>query len=141
MYRDLSGELLNKGIRPLSYRIKVLEYLSSNRNHPTVDQIYTDLKEKLPSVSKATVYNTLNLFEEHDMVKVISINNKEKRYDYAPENHGHFMCEACNGIYDFDINIDSIRVGELSDFVVETKDIYFKGFCPNCLSRFKKIKI
>ena len=73
MYKDLSGGLLKKGIRPLSYRIKVLEYLSLNRNHPTVDQIYKDLKEELPAVSKATIYNTLNLFEEHEMVKIILI--------------------------------------------------------------------
>ncbi len=141
MYKDLSGGLLKKGIRPLSYRIKVLEYLSLNRNHPTVDQIYKDLKEELPAVSKATIYNTLNLFEEHEMVKIILIDNKEKRYDYTLENHGHFMCESCGGISDFNINIDGLHISELSDFVVETKDVYYKGFCPNCLSRFKKIKI
>jgi Fur family transcriptional regulator, peroxide stress response regulator len=60
LFEDLSQELINRAIRPSYQRLKILEYLTNNQSHPTVDQIFQNLHLEIPTLSKATVYNTLN---------------------------------------------------------------------------------
>jgi Fur family transcriptional regulator, peroxide stress response regulator len=62
LYKDLSNTLKNKNIRPSIQRIKIFEYLIKNLCHPTVDQIFKDLQSEIPTISKTTIYNTLDLF-------------------------------------------------------------------------------
>ena len=57
--KELSNELKKNNIRLTHQRLKVLEYLSNSKNHPTVEQIYNALKKEVPSLSKTTIYNTL----------------------------------------------------------------------------------
>ena len=129
----LSKELKNRNIRLSHQRIKVLEYITNHRNHPTVDQIYIDLQKEVPTLSKTTIYNTLNTLIDAQLVRLITIEDNETRYDIITENHGHFKCESCKTIYDFDIKIDSLITEDLNDFKINDKDVYFKGICPSCI--------
>lgn len=61
---DTSNYLKEHGIKPSYQRMKVFQYLVDNHNHPTVDMIYKALCPEIPTLSKTTVYNTLNLFVE-----------------------------------------------------------------------------
>jgi Fur family peroxide stress response transcriptional regulator len=131
-YNDLLTELKNKKIRLSHQRLKVLEYLTQNYNHPTADQIYNGLHDEVPTLSKTTVYNTLNSLVEAGLVRAINIDDNETRFDIVTSNHGHFKCESCGKIYDFSIDIDSFRTLELDEFKVIDKDIYFKGICSDC---------
>lgn len=131
-FEELTQELKNKNIRLSHQRLKVLEYINNHRNHPTVEQIYTELHKEIPTLSKTTVYNTLNMLIDAKLVKPISIDDNEARYDIVTENHGHFKCESCGSIFDFDIDIDSLLSKDLKDFQISHKDIYFKGVCPKC---------
>ncbi len=133
-FEDPSTELLNRKIRPSHQRIKVLEYLINNQSHPTVDQIYQDLQHEISTLSKSTVYNTVNLFLEAGLVRVISIEDNETRYDIITENHGHFKCTACGVIYNFAVAVDALATADLTGFKVTEKNVYFKGVCPRCLS-------
>ena len=58
---DIEKYLREHGISPSYQRIRVFEYLISNKNHPTVDMIYKELIKEIPTLSRTTVYNTLNL--------------------------------------------------------------------------------
>lgn len=131
-YEDLLIELKNKKIRLSHQRLKVLEYLTRNYTHPTADQIYSGLHDEVPTLSKTTVYNTLNSLSEAGLVRVINIEDNETRYDIVTANHGHFKCESCRKIYDFKINIDSFDTHELDNFKIYDKNVYFKGICPQC---------
>lgn len=133
IFKDITTELINKNLRPSIQRIKVLEYLIKNQCHPTVEQIFKDLQREIPTLSKTTIYNTLNLFLEAGLVKVLTIEDNEVRYDIITETHGHFKCGECGSIYNFDIDIDSIDTAELIGFKVVDKNVYFKGICPKCL--------
>lgn len=132
---ELAKELKEKNIRLSHQRLKVLEYLNSHLIHPTVDQIYTGLHQEIPSLSKTTVYSTLNALAEAGLVRVITIEDNETRYDIRTENHGHFKCESCGRIYDFTADPDSLQAGELKDFDIRDKNVYFKGLCPGCLEK------
>ena len=136
----LTEELLKRGLRPSYQRLKVLEYLYNEAGHPTVDEIFAALLPEIPSLSRTTVYNTLNAFVELGMVRVISMNGIEKRYDVTLRNHGHFQCENCGVIYNFTVDIDSLFIGDLAQFEVREKNVYFNGLCPNCLKSDKSKK-
>jgi len=132
-YKDLSTTLINNYIRPSFQRIKVLEYLIKNQFHPTVDRIFKDLQNEIPTLSKSTVYNTLDLFVSVGLVRVLTIEDNETRYDIVTENHGHFKCEECGAIYNFKVDIDLLTTDELTGFKVQDRNVYFKGVCSKCL--------
>lgn len=131
--KTLSTELSRRNIRPSYQRIRVLEYLILNQCHPTVDQIFKDLLSEMPTLSKSTIYNTINTFIEAGLVKTLNIEDNETRYDIITDTHGHFKCEECGTIFNFNINIDSFTAEELKEFKVFDKNVYFKGICPKCL--------
>jgi len=139
-FENLKKELKKKNISLSYQRLKVLEYLTQNRCHPTVEQIFTELQKDIPTLSKTTVYNTLRILAEAGLVKVIIIEDKETRYDIDTEDHGHFKCECCGTIFDFPIDIDSLIPEDLSKFKINDKNVYFKGLCPECLSNKNEFK-
>jgi Fe2+ or Zn2+ uptake regulation protein len=130
--KEISNTLLEKNIRPSHQRIKILEYLLENRIHPTVDMIYSELHEDIPTLSKTTVYNTLSLFIDANLVKSISIEDHEARYDIESNEHGHFKCTKCNEIYDLSIDTNGLIEDKLNNFKIDEMNIYLKGLCPKC---------
>lgn len=127
------GEYLkNNGIKPSYQRIKIFQYLVEKKNHPTVDMIYKALCSEIPTLSKTTVYNTLNLFIEKKIVNVIVIEENETRYDSVMNVHGHFKCEKCGRIFDVNINKGAIEEKALKDFKIKEQHYYFKGICKDC---------
>jgi Fe2+ or Zn2+ uptake regulation protein len=129
---SLADKLIKQHIRPSYQRIKILEYLLDNRIHPTADQIFNAVHAHIPTLSKSTVYNTLNVFMEANLVRAVIIDGNEVRYDINGEEHGHFQCESCGRIYDSYMNIDALNADDLNDFAIKDKNVYFKGICPQC---------
>lgn len=120
-------------IKPSYQRIKIFEYLIKHRNHPTVDMIYQELVNEIPTLSKTTVYNTLKLFIEKKIVLLINIEDNETRYDADTSFHGHFKCRKCNEVYDIKTEIPVLK--ELDDFKIEEYHLYIKGICKKCIKR------
>ncbi|MFS8541479.1 MAG: transcriptional repressor [Tissierellales bacterium] len=119
-------------IRPSNIRIKVLKFLLKNRIHPTVEDIYKSLIEEIPTLSKTSVYNTLNLFLEKGIVVGIALDQKELRYDINTNFHGHFKCNKCGIIYDFPIMISFPNKDQLEGFEITNRDVFFYGICKEC---------
>jgi Fur family peroxide stress response transcriptional regulator len=132
------GDYLKENdIKPSYLRIKVMEYLLNYKNHPSADQIYKKLAIDIPTLSKTTIYNILNLFVERKIVQPIVIEENETRYDADIRIHGHFKCEVCGTIYDLPIDISTLKVEGLDKFQVNESHIYFKGICYKCLQKNK----
>jgi len=131
----LAKTLTEKNIKPSYQRMKILEYLTIKKNHPTVDRIFNDLVKEIPTLSKATVYNTLDLLKKENLARVVTIEDNETRFDAKVSNHGHFKCESCGSIFDFTINIDSFLTDSLEHFKINEKNVYFKCICPRCLQK------
>lgn len=130
----LVQELVARKIRPSIQRVKILEYLINNRIHPTADQIFQHMQKEIPTMSKATVYNTLNTFLSVGLVRLLTIGGSEARYDINTTTHGHFKCESCGTVHDFTIDLEDCELGGLDDFTVEKRDVHFRGYCPRCSS-------
>lgn len=120
-------------IKPSTIRIKVLQYLMDNKHHPTVDDIYKELIEDIPTLSKTSIYNTLELFLGKNIVNLVSIDDKESRYDIDTSAHGHFKCKSCNKIYDFNINTSNLGEEDIKGFIINKRKIYYEGICKDCL--------
>ncbi|MCK4764558.1 MAG: transcriptional repressor [Candidatus Aminicenantes bacterium] len=129
---DVGEFLKENGIKPSYQRIKIYEYLVKYYNHPTVDMIYRELVPKIPTLSKTTVYNTLNLFIEKKITAIIVIDENETRYDAGTSVHGHFQCNECARIDDIDIDLSKIEIPIPEHYEVSEQHFYFKGKCSNC---------
>lgn len=128
----LKNMLVDANIRPTFQRLKILEYLNLNHTHPTVDEIYISLCPTIPTLSKTTVYNTLKSFVKADIVDEIKIENTEIRYDILTEPHGHFKCKECGKIYNFSFPHNLISSEDLNGFIIDNKNVYLNGTCPDC---------
>jgi len=131
---DFVSHLSNNNIKPSLQRIKIFEYLHDNREHPTVDTIYSDLVGDIPTLSKTTVYNTLKLFIDNGITSTVTIDDNEVRYDAIMEEHAHFKCDECGNVYDIEIDVPELKFKKIKAFKVETTNIYLKGKCNKCLT-------
>ena len=132
---QLTEQLTSKGIRPSFQRIKVLEYLRDCQTHPTVEDVFTALTEEIPTISKATIYNTLHTFIEAGLVREINIDADAQHYDIMLDDHGHFKCLSCKKIFNFRLDYDQLEVDGLQGYQVHKKDVCFSGLCPACQSK------
>lgn len=124
--------LQKKGVRASTIRVNVLAYLLSHPIHPTVEQIYQALRKTMLTLSKTTIYNTLDLFIEHKLIRPISIDEKEMRYDANTLEHGHFQCLDCNTITDLTIQCTT---PDLAGFRILARNVYYHGICAKCQTK------
>ena len=127
--------LREKGITVTHHRLEILKYLEANMDHPTAEMIFSTLKKDNPSLSRTTIYNTLDTFREHGLVITLSISELEVRYDINTEMHHHFLCKECGKISDINVKcpfLDSMLNGGNR---VEEVHGYFKGICEECLEK------
>ena len=127
--------LKNKSIKITPQRLEILKYLDENRNHPTADEIYKNLKENNPSLSKTTVYNSLEILNKYNIIHTISITGLESRYDIVNKMHHHFMCKSCGRIIDIEIECPNIKKTLENGHKIEEVHGYFKGKCKECIEK------
>lgn len=134
-YMEAHRHLMKYSIRPSVQRTAVMEYLMNNRTHPTVDDIFNALINSIPTLSKTTVYNTLNLFVSKGAVQVLNIDERNARYDVDVSNHAHGYCRSCNKVFDiFDINDEQFRIPNAKGLRIDTVEISYFGVCDICTS-------
>jgi Fe2+ or Zn2+ uptake regulation protein len=125
------------GVKPTYPRLKVLEYLEKHENHPTVEMIYEDLVAEIPTISKTTIYNTLNAFLEKGIIHAITITGTETRYDVRECHHHHLLCKSCGRIFDVEVHCPYEGQIEVDGHRIDEKLGYFKGTCKECLKKEK----
>lgn len=125
--------LLSFDIKPSVQRMAVMNYLLTHMTHPTVDEIYTALSPDMPTLSKTTVYNTLNLFLEKGAVHMLTIDERNTRYDADISHHAHLRCRMCNRVYDLrDVQPELFALPRMEGFNIESAEISYIGVCPEC---------
>ena len=129
-----TADILKKhDVKPTIVRMKVYDYLTGMKNHPTADTVYKSLSGEIPTLSKTSVYNTMELFLEKHLVQAITIEENETRFDADISDHGHFKCTGCGEVFDFDVKLSGLRHSLPETFRVDERHIYYKGRCPECL--------
>ncbi len=100
----------------------------------TIRGLHVLLVKKIPTLSKTTLYNTLELFAAKGLVRALTIDPGEARYDGVIAPHHHFFCSGCGRILDLEISCPTGRAGELHGHRIDEVHGYFKGVCRDCLS-------
>lgn len=128
--------LLRKAkVRPSVQRLAVLGYVADKRSHPTADEIYSSLSLEIPSLSRATVYNSLHTLVDGGILRELEIENGATRYDMAAQpSHGHFICGRCGKIFDIPVP-GGLDAAIPEGFKAASIDVYAKGICPACLAK------
>lgn len=129
---SIKKHLGDHGVKASLPRVKIYEYLNTHRSHPTVDEIYNALSDELITLSKTTVYNTLDLFVKHALAIQVLIEDNEARYDADTSNHGHFKCTSCEKVYDFNYDLSTANIPTLEGFEMEDYHTYIRGICKKC---------
>lgn len=104
-------EIFDKaGLQATAQRIAIYKYLAEEPKHITVDEIKEWTDKNFPKLSLATVYNTVNSFVEHGLVKVIKLPNQDKIiYDTNTSKHYHFFDKENNKLKDINIETSYIE--------------------------------
>jgi Fur family peroxide stress response transcriptional regulator len=129
-------KLREQKFRITPQRIAVLKILSSSDGHPSVEEVFQQVKQDFPTTSLATVYKTVTLLKELNEVLELGFPEGSNRYDgNRPFPHPHLICTSCRKI--IDPNIESLE-GVTQELVSETgfhitnHRLDFFGICPNC---------
>lgn len=120
-------------IRPSFTRVSIYEYLKSHRVHPSAEDIHRALSPTIPTLSRTTVYNTLHLLVQKQLVTTLDVEEEQQRYDIPDHPHAHFKCRKCKAVYDLeDIHPSNIPQDRLNGFRVEEAKLVYYGLCPDC---------
>jgi len=103
MTSQIEELLLKHSVKPTAQRAVITEYLIGTDRHPTADEVFQAVSQKLPvALSRATVYNTLNTLVEAGVIKEITIEPGRSRYDAKSGDHHHFVDINTGRVYDIE---------------------------------------
>jgi len=133
---EITQKLKESGHRLTPQRMAVLKILASSFNHPSVEQVYDQVKVDFPMTSLGTVYKTVTLLKEMGEILELGFGEDSHRYDGArPDPHPHLICIKCNKIIDGDLSLDqkSLRsLEQASGYQILRPQISLYGLCPDC---------
>ena len=114
------------------------------RTHPSPDEVYKEVHDAHPSISRATVYRVLNKLADKGELLKVNMPNTADRFDFRTDDHIHFYCSTCGKVFDADIEsssellsslnsrVHSSEVMKLNGFEISKVNISLEGTCPTC---------
>ena len=131
--------LPNKKTRMSKQRKLILQVLEREEgHHPTADDIYLEVRKKLPRISLGTVYRNLDILTSLGEVRRIQLGGAQMRFDTCTEQHAHIRCLECDRIDDitFDpINPCEEEIEKKTGYKVLGRCVEFTGICPECQNK------
>lgn len=116
-------------------RVIILDYLKENYSHPSVEEIFNFVKNRLPRISKKTVYSNLQLLCDKGLINEVKVKGVQ-RYEPKLDPHHHVICRKCGKIIDIESDellSHAMKVGKkIKDFDVEFSNVNFYGICKKC---------
>jgi Fur family peroxide stress response transcriptional regulator len=113
-------------------RAGIIRLLEGNKSHPSAEDIHKRLAKKMPGVSFATVYNTLQTLLEAGDIAEVKIDPSRRRFDPGTHHHGHLMCVRCGMIADLPPSRPPVPRGAPRGFRVLRSVSDFYGVCAAC---------
>lgn len=116
-------------------REAVLDVILSSHGHLTANEVFADAKAKLPTISFATVYNSLRFLKDAGHITEIQFGNGASRFDKCTHRHDHAICTSCGKLVDIEMEIPQdivSRAAIYSNFKPESLEFTLRGLCPDC---------
>ena len=118
-------------------RQAVLQVIRESEHHLTANEVFEDARRILPSISFATVYNSLHYLKNESLIGEVTFGNDASRYDRNLMRHDHAMCNKCGKLVDLELQIPEGMLKEAakrSRFKPESIEFTLRGLCPACIS-------
>ncbi|MDD2320686.1 MAG: transcriptional repressor [Geobacteraceae bacterium] len=139
---QILAKIKGRDFRLTPQRLAILNILAASEDHPSVDDIYKEVRNRFPTTSIATVYKTIALLKELNEVLELGFPDGSNRYDgHRPYPHPHAICTRCRKIMDPEIS----SVDELSEEMKKKTGYSFSfhrldffGLCPECQKNSRK---
>lgn len=133
---DILNKLRQRDCRITPQRIAILKAFLNTDRHPSVEQVFQQVKKDFPTTSLATVYKTVNLLKEIDEILEISFADGGNRYDgNKPYPHPHLICTRCESIIDPEVSLldqMTAEVTKATGYRIESHQVELFGICPTC---------
>lgn len=114
----------------------VLQVINASREHLTANEVFVNAKTRLPSISFATVYNSLRFLKEAGHIAEIQFGNGASRFDRMTSRHDHAICTKCGKLVDIEMDHPAElvkRAAAISNFKPEYLEFTLRGRCPECI--------
>ena len=127
--------MLHDKSRITHQREVIMEELRMVKTHPTADELFAQVRRRLPRVSLATVYRNLEWLAGQGLAQKIEVCGRQMRFDGNPQEHYHIRCRHCGRVDDLAVdplpNLES-HIGTECDYVILGHRLEFTGICPAC---------
>ena len=135
--QELEAKCREKGLPVTVQRRIILEAVLLHDDHPTADQVFEMVKDRIPRLSRTTVYRVLDTLAELGLVRRLQPSGTS-RFDGNVQRHHHLVCTRCNKVIDLeDETLDRLPVPRrnLQGFKIDGFSVHFSGICQDCRKR------
>ncbi len=140
--------LKQKGLKVTTQRVVILEALENRPDeHLTAEEIYECVREKNPDIGLATVYRTIQLLTELNLIDKLNLGDGLVRYEIGNKgcketahHHHHLICLNCGNVFTFQGDLLETlehRIEETMDFKVVDHEVKMFGYCKSCRERMR----
>ena len=135
-FQQLAGKVRQRGGRLTPQRVAILRILAASAGHPSVEQIYDQIKDDFPTTGMATIYKTVTLLKEMGEVLELGFADGSNRYDgNRPMPHPHLVCTQCGEIQDLEVPALDALVAQISqelEYDIHSHRLDLYGTCQKC---------
>ncbi|CAN5898284.1 Fur family transcriptional regulator [soil metagenome] len=125
-------------LRMTPQRSVVHEVLRSSYDHPTATEVFLRAKDRMSTISLATVYNCLDALVDHGLIRQVNVDRDSSRFCANLNEHVHFHCEQCGVMMDA-APIEKLDVAKFwkvpQGCQITEPDIAIRGLCPTCVEK------
>lgn len=122
--------------RNTAQRAIILEEVESSDEHLTAGEIFERVRKRYPSIAYGTVYRTLHLLAEHDLIQELTFADQASRFDKRTDRHDHVHCTECGALADVSVPVAASceeAAAQQSGWQITRHHTLFEGLCPDCI--------
>jgi Fur family peroxide stress response transcriptional regulator len=130
---ELVNEIKELGLT--RQREVVLQVIKESHEHLTANEVFNLSKEILPTISFATVYNSLRFLKDAGHIAEVTFGNGASKFDKITSRHDHALCTKCGKLVDLHLDIPqelAAVAAKYSNFLPESLELTLRGLCPEC---------
>ena len=131
--KNAQERLRDHGLKATPQRMAIIRAIEKT-GHITIDDLYRQVREEMPSISLATVYKNLTGLQEAGVVFQLTPPGQKAKYETVKGEHAHMVCKNCGEVADIRVDTEEAArsAAEKSGYEISTVTLYMEGTCPEC---------